>query len=134
MTDKKKSLKKQPLDVNEWLEDYSAFMADEAMKLLKAQGKKKGDHEYKALVTLFVYRILATVLIDTLHERPESFSGATNDELFEANKKAYGDVKHQIQEAVGMAFTTAMSHYSGRVVDFYCQVKPVPEVQNGLSN
>lgn len=127
----KKSLKKQPVDINEWLEDYSAFMADEAIKLLKAQGKKKGDIEYKALVTLFLYRIMTQLLIETLHERPD---GLDEEGAYNFSRKAYGDVKYQLQESVAMAFTTAMGHFYGKPVEFYCQVKPIPEMGSSLSN
>lgn len=116
------------LDLNEWVDNFSTFMADEALKMLRAQGHKKGPEVFKALVIHFLARVMTSTIYDVLLERPAD--KMSKKELIEYNKKAFSDFKENMQEAVAMSFGTAMEHYSGKKIEYYCQVRPVPEPLN----
>ena len=42
----------------------------------------------------------------------------------------YNDFKIKIQNSIALGFQDAMSQWSGKSVEFYCQIKPVPEPIN----
>lgn len=127
------SNKTRILDINEWIDNYSTFMADEALKLLQAQGEKKGPEVHRALLIHFLARVLTNAVFNVLHERPKSET-ATKKEILEHNKKNFSEFKEQVQDMVALSFQTAMSHYGGKTMEYYCQIRPVPEPVNGTVN
>lgn len=116
------------LDLNEWVDNFSTFMADEALKMIRAQGLKKGPEVYKALAVHFMARVLTSTVFDVLNERPVDKLG--KKQLLEYNKNAFANFKEDIQEAVAMSFGTALEHYSGSKLEYYCTIKPVPAPLN----
>lgn len=112
------------LDLNVWIDSYSTYMADEALKLLRAKGDRKGPEVYRALCLNFIMKILGSVILETLQERPANVKD--NEEMIEYNKKVFGELKMSTQDVVAMAFHTALSHYSGKNVDYFCTIKVVP--------
>lgn len=115
------------LDINDWIDDYSTFMADEALKMLQAQGDKKGPDVHRALLIHFLARVITSSVFSVLHERPKN-EKANKNEVLEHNKKNYAGFKEQIEEMIAMSFGTALSHYSGKDLDYYCVIRPVPEM------
>jgi hypothetical protein len=43
---------------------------------------------------------------------------------------AFAGVKQDIQDAVSVGVQTAVNKYAGLDIEYYCQVKPVPEPIN----
>lgn len=113
------------LDINDWIDDYSTFMADEALKLIDAQGNKRGPEVKRALIIHFMARVLTSTVFTVLHERPEKVKD--KKERLDFNKKNYAEFKEQICEMIGMSFSTALSHYSGKSIEYYCVIKPIPD-------
>ncbi len=112
-------------DVNEWLDNFSTFMADETLKVLRAQSDKRGPEVYKQLVNHYFARLLTATIYDVLQERP---LGVTDKKkILEHNQKNFAGFKEQIQDGVALAFTSAMQHYSGSQIEYYVSIKVVPE-------
>lgn len=120
------------LDLNAWIESFSAFMADETLKVLRANCAKRGPDVSRALCIHFLARVLSSTVLDTLHERMEN--PQSEAEALRFNQKQFAELKIQVQDAVALSFQTAMSHYTGRQVEYYCTIKPVPDPVNSTVN
>jgi hypothetical protein len=115
------------LDLNEWVDNFSTFMADEALKMLNAQGQKKGPEVQRALLFHFLARIITSSVYDALNDRGNLDSSASKKQVFEFTKKNFSDFKESLQDTIAMSFQTAFSHYAGRDMEYYCQIRPVPD-------
>jgi len=63
-----------------------------------------------------------------LNERDKSLK--TKEEMLNFAMKNFAALKVSIQESVAAGFQGAVSTFSGQQVDYYCQVKPIPEPIN----
>lgn len=113
------------LDLNHWIESFSTFMADEALKVLRAKSQDKGIEAYKALSLSFISRILGTVVLETLQDRPLHID-PNSEEMAAYNLRVFSELKRATQDAVAMAFTVATQHYSRKDIEYYCELKIVP--------
>lgn len=120
------------LDLNEWIDSFSAFMAEETLKILRGHTEKRGREVGRALCIHFLSRVLATTVLDTLKDRKED--AKSEKEQYDFSKKQFLDLKVQVQDAVALSFQTALSHFTGRQVEYYCQIKPIPDAINGTVN
>lgn len=120
------------LDLNEWIDSFSAFMADETLKILRLNTEKRGPEVGRALCIHFLARIMTSTVLESLHMRLEN--PKTEEDALKYNQKCFAELKTQIQDAVSLSFQTAMSHYTGRQVEYYCQIKPIPEPLSGTIN
>jgi hypothetical protein len=120
------------LDLNQWIDSFSAFMAEETLKILRANSEKRGPEVGRALCIHFLSRVLANTVLDTLNTRKES--AKTEEEQYNYSKKLFLDLKLQVQDAVALSFQTALGHFTGRQVEYYCQIKPIPEPLNKTVN
>lgn len=111
-------------DINDWIEYTATFMADNAHKVLREKGYKHGPEVYRALSLLFMARVMASTLIEVIHDRPEGVEGKA---AMEHAKRQFFDMKNDVQDIVAMAFTTATAVTLGKPTDFYCQIKVTPE-------
>ncbi len=120
------------LDLNEWIDSFSTFMADETLKILRGHTDKRGPEVGRALCIHFLARVLTATVLDTLNTRKD---GAKDDEeQFRFSKDQFLDLKTQVQDATALSFQTAFHHFTGRNVEYYCVIKPVPEPLNGTVN
>ncbi len=112
-------------DINEWIESTAVFMADNAAKMLREKGYRYGSEVFKALSVLFLARVMTATVIEVTHDIPENIT--TSAEASRYAKKQFLSVKSDIQDIVGMAFTTATAAALAKPVDFYCEIKIVPD-------
>lgn len=76
----------------------------------------------------FLAKYLSLTLYAALNiQMPASM---TQDQKVEAIHKNLGLVKSDIQEAVVMAFQEEMTRFSGKPIEYYCQIAPVPNPIN----
>ena len=113
-------------DINEWLDSFSTQMSDGAINLCQAKASSRGGIDvYKALICAIVAKMVGTAAVHVLMSAPEELKG--EKVRYEYVKEAFVSYKAGIQEAVAAAFTAAMSNFSGKELEYYCLIKPVPE-------
>lgn len=114
----------QYISIDDWISAYSKTMALELIGLIDGQRKEKGDLVGKALTLQFLAAFTAASVVRSLGNQREG----TSAEQFEAASKGFLEHKVSVQDAVAAGFSGAMREYSGKSVDYYCQIKVVPEV------
>ncbi len=120
------------LDLNEWIDSFSTFMADETLKILRGHSNKRGREVGRALCIHFLARVLSATVLDTLNTQDET--AQTEKEQYEFSKHQFAELKTQVQDSVALSFQTALSHFTGRQVEYYCTIKPVPDPVTGTVN
>lgn len=121
---------KSDVRIKEWAETFSAPVIAEIIKVLRAEEKRMGGMAKNELMATFVTGFVGSLMYNSLVE----YHGyaETDKQQLEITQKNFAATKERLCEAVAQAFTAAMGNFSGRRVDYYCQVKPFPEPQNRL--
>ena len=107
---------------NSWLEEYGEFIAQESYKLIK----QVGQNGHKKLSTRFLKFYVNLILKNALLEHTKM--PLSQDEAYRLTIHNFQQIKEQIQTEISLAFEKALSDFSGRNMEYYCQIKPVPEV------
>lgn len=113
------------------MEDFTSFVAKETCKLLIGQAKGNTKDAYKLLAAYhkhFIYQ----VLVGALSTKADPLDDA--EEHYNVVRKNVAGVKFDVQASVANAFKRAFGEFSGKRVDYYCTIKPVPEPTSKLSN
>lgn len=113
-------------------EDYANQFSDlivrETYNLIRAQNKEYGVDAVKYISTAVISKLISLILLDTLQEKPAQKS--TRQHAYDFTHKNFNIIKNQIQDSVASAFSGAMMSWAGKNVEYYCQVKTVPEPTN----
>lgn len=78
----------------------------------------------------FIARFIGAYVYQALMQKPEKACG--KEELLKFTKENFKASKQAVQDAVSAAFSGAMSAFSGKDIEYYCQVKVVPEVKGKI--
>lgn len=118
------------VNVKEWAETFSAPVIAEIIRVLRAEEKRMGGMAKNELMATFVTGFVGAMMYNSLVEY-QGFA-ETKEQQLDITQKNFANTKTRLCEAVAQAFTAAMGNWSGRRVDYYCQVQPFPEPQNKL--
>jgi hypothetical protein len=114
--------------MDNWVDEFSKFIAEESFKLNKTVGRPKGLKTTKRLLTRFVKFYVEYLVMDSLVEYKErDLKGSRAYEFTRANLSS---VKIAIQEEVARGFEDAFQKYSGQLVEYYVTINEVPEPKN----
>jgi hypothetical protein len=92
--------------------------------------KAFGGEEYaRDIVVRLIERIVGTEIYNSLAQPVKTTS---KTEQYEAVTKNFIRTKMELQEAIALGFSTGASAFSGRLLDYYCQISTVPEQVNKL--
>lgn len=108
-------------------DQISSVLAHETIKLLKAQFPKESD--YRLITQIFLSKYTAQIVYETLSEAAPPDCTDLN-KRYELTADKFKTVKASVQDAVSAAFSGAMRKFSGKEVDYFCQIKTVPPVAN----
>lgn len=119
---------KQLATIEEWCEKFTSDLATEVYYALEDQLEMVGDDAYNAMLAQFLSGYVATICYRSLACMPEDL--VDKKEQYEYAKKSFAAMKTRIQDAVSSGVSGGMKTWSGRMVDYYCQIKVVPEPVN----
>jgi hypothetical protein len=109
-----------------WLEEMSEFIARESYNLIKLTGDPKGSS--KKLSSMFIRYFVSKMVLDSLTEyKKKKLDGK---EAYDFTKKNFSEMKDELQLEIAKGFEIGFLKYSGKDIEYYCQVKPVPEPIN----
>lgn len=114
------------LTLDEWTQEFSEPVVAEVLLVLETEEDRmdcRGEL-VRAFLASFVGAVIYRALIsatDEVTDKRQRLSVAMNE---------YALVKENIQDAVAAGFSGAMSTLSKKEVEYYCQVKPLPEAAN----
>jgi hypothetical protein len=98
-------------------------------ELLETIAHKSPGQEMRVLMN-FLHSLVGTMVYQALSIPPNPNEDREEQLKFVENN--YKLMKTNIQNAVGEAFKEAMQAYSGKSMDYYCQIKALPDPINKL--
>lgn len=107
-----------------WLARVPEELVLETMKLLNV----RGEACRKEAVKTFLARFVGFALYQALMEKPDGPCGPK--ELHKFTKDNFNEAKLAVQDSISAAFTGAMKTFTGKRLEYYCQVKTVGEPIN----
>lgn len=119
---------KQPETLVEWCEDFSRKAAIDVYTMFEEERDKVGAENHRHLTVTFLAGFVSALVYRSLANIPDSIK--SDEERCQYANDSFSDLKMRIQEAVASGFSGGMRTWSGRTVDYYCQVKVVPEPKN----
>jgi len=122
-------MSKNNLILDNWVEEFSKFIADESYKLVKTVGRPKGSKTSKALSTKFLKAYVQSLVYDALTEH-KPVNGLTPMRAFALTKQNLTVVRHNIQDEVAAGFEAALNKFSGQSVEYYVTINESPEPKN----
>lgn len=127
---KTKAKKTSNMVLDSWVEEFALHIANESIKLVEEIGKPKGAEKQLAskFMQYYVEKMIVNAFKDVEGKKMNQI------EVFELAKNNYLAVKQEIQEEVARGFERAFKNFLGQSVEYYCQIKLVPEVANKEMN
>lgn len=113
--------------LEESVEILAKALALEMSKLIDGHG---GPTVNSIFASQFIAAFVAARACRSLSVDPQ----VPEHKRYDASSKAFLGYLNQTSEAVSAGFTAAMSQFSGQTVEYYCQIKLVPEVASSSIN
>ncbi len=116
------------LTVQEWAENFSAPVIANILVLLRAEEKSMGPKCKNELVSTF----LAGYVAATMYQSLTTTEGVkmTKEQRYSTTMTEFSQAKSRLAEAISMGFTMAMKNFSGKSIEYYCDIRPIPERTN----
>jgi len=119
------------ITTEEYINVVTKQLTGEVLSYMLEVEQLKGVEVSKLVANAFVDNFIAALVYRYLTERPPGATPkTTNKEALEHVKKNFVTIKVEMQDAVAMAFQKAMSAFSGKDMEYYCEIKPMPEAIN----
>jgi hypothetical protein len=116
--------KNTEIDLEEYAGDFATNIISEAFSLINQERKTHGEEFATNVILTILASTICTVVYDQLYnDRKMKVSP-------ELATERYAELKDAIQNAVSTGFSGAMTAFSGRDTDYYCQVSIVPASLN----
>lgn len=124
------------MSLTEWKEAFSQHLIDVIFKCLLEEEKERGVAFSQGVAISFLSRFIGGLVYNTLDHSTRSIQklDLTGKEQFDYTSKQYTEIKLSVENAVAAGFQGAMTTYSKMPIDFYCQVKTVPEPESKVVN
>lgn len=121
------------LIVQDWVNQISTLLASESFKLLKSQGTEKGGLDLaNQLYSAFLEKYIEKMLVEALTVTPTK--ALTEKKNYEFTRVNFISAKTGIQDSIANAFSNSLSNFTSQKVDYYVEVKTVPDPVSKLSN
>lgn len=116
-------------DLDQYRSDLTQNIVTEIFKILDKEKKELGIDFSEEVLLSVLASIISTSIHKVLNSKTKNLSDKEKELII---SKLYLDAKTNIENAIGAGFSTAFSDFVGTEVDFYCEVKAVPEPVNKL--
>ena len=102
----------------------------ETIKLLNAVRDQKGQEYLTIFNNKLLTSMIAYLVMDALTHNKGKLKRAETQ--YNRTVRQFTETKVDIQDAVALGFGGAMTTYSGKEVDYMCQITPIAEPQTKL--
>lgn len=106
-------------------EDMANLLTIENFKIIDGKMSAYTSREARYVAATLISRFIGALVYRTLSE-PQTLN-KTSKEHEDFVMKNTAELKTQIQNAVSAGFQNAMTAFSGENIEYYCQIKVVPE-------
>lgn len=119
---------KKTLTVEEWAEHYTVPIISQVYHALREEEDGLGPACKELFTGMFISGFVAALVFDALTQLKPPKTSALKK--FEMTTRDFNEVKLKIQESVADGFSRAFKEFTGKGVDYYCQVRAIPEPTN----
>lgn len=113
-------------------EDLAELLTAENFRIIESRLRAYGSREIRYAASTVLCRFVGALVYKTLVEQPAINQTKPDHEAYVLKNTA--ELKAQLQDAVALGFQHAMSAFSGQTIEYYCQIKVVPEPNNSTIN
>lgn len=118
---------KMDIVISDYIAQFTKFLSTETYKLIKITAKSKGGRDtLSRMVGSSIKYLIEAAVTDTLKDSLDP----KLDKLGAYNMAVRNltDFKQYIQIDVADGFTLAMTKFSKKNIEYYCLIKPIPEM------
>lgn len=105
----------------------SKFAVDGFLKYLSQATARQNFSSPDSLPVACLATLVRSLALRSMMEPGDVRKCKSVEELHKLTQDSFATMKFSIQEAVALGFTDAMSSYAGKHLEYFCQVKTVPE-------
>lgn len=107
-------------------EQFTDMMVTESFKLIEGHVGQRGSKVSRSVSTMFIAKLIGRMVYRALTDKQEG----SKDDQYRKAKESFADMKVRLTDCVAAGFQAAMSKFAGRQVEYYCQIRTVPEPVN----
>lgn len=116
----------------DWMDEYVEATAGAVTQSLNSQADMIGDDNARVVAMALVATLVGTILYKELKLKATS-DGSQKDKS-DAVTARFAEAKLLMQQAVSAGFESAMVRFTGKPIEYYCLVKPVPKAPSESVN
>ncbi len=116
------------ITVQQYTEGLALDLTKQIMDLVNRYETKVGKGTGIRFVSAFLKNFIGGTALTVLSR--ELDQDEPTEEDVQSTMKEFGGFKSDVQDAIATGFGDAMFQFSGRNMDYYCQITPVPEPIN----
>lgn len=128
MSDEFKS--KKMISVEDYTQMVSSDMTAEIYKFVKYYEQKVGKGTGLNLVGSFVQELVLRVVYEALNSSPDG----ADKVRYEKTMSEFNLTKTILQDSIAFGFSDAMAKFTGKEMDYFCNITPVPDPTSKLLN
>jgi len=129
MGDKNKKKAVAVVQLNKWADDFCSPLAVETLKLLASKGDDGDDTVYLAVIGSYFKELVKWVVFRELTADVSKLN--TNKQKEEFLRSKFFNLKLCLQEAIADGFSASTSKWSGKEIEYYAKISPVPDGNGG---
>lgn len=111
---------------DKWAHEFTSMLVNETFKLIASQktSGKSSDKIVKYLMSAYLARFIGAWAYDTLNS--EKGSKEAKQIIYKKTAENFAEVKSRIQESVAAGLSGAMNTFTGKEVEYFCNIVIVP--------
>ncbi len=118
--------------MEEWINNTSQSLVMQNFDIIKEFSKNHELAVLNKLLAVFIQQFIEISVTNTLGAHEEEF--VTKEQRYSYVTENFNNLKQLLQAHIGDAFTKSMNEFSLQELEYYCQIKLVPEQKSLLSN
>lgn len=122
-------MKSNNLVLNSWIDESAKVLSKEVFNLIKSQGSSKG------VVGSFCSKFIEYMVQESVYDSLTNISNKyipSNEEAYNLTRDSFSSLKEGLQNSIAIGFEKAVEKYSGKPLNYYCIIRPIPEAINNL--
>lgn len=120
----------------EWVRTFSGKAAEKLVinvfSHIERSSKDAGYDIRKNISITFLAYFIGSLVYKTLIEKPKDIKDAVEMQKYVSDN--FASIKLGIQEAISHGFEAAVHNFTKKDLEYYCVIKPTPEMKNKSIN
>lgn len=122
---------KDLISLEDWRCKLSKEITEEILKIVDREQDSLGREFALSLISTFMATFISAVVYQALSEEVKNSKNEVDKKkTYDKVYKNLSDMKEGMQDAIAAGFQGAMSTFSGKPIEYYCQIKTIPEPMN----